>query len=132
MSSTYHPICLSHDPGTVLGQELTRDEANAIRSRDRFKGHEHCDLAIGRYSYPLIEVACLGGQLPGPTGCKSRHLSITWIDRDWLCLLATAGPGAHPEAMRALSERGCWPLERLGRLREELGLPNLPTAGEAP
>jgi hypothetical protein len=121
MSSTYNAICLSHDPGIVIGHDFTYEEANSLSSRDRLTGHETCDIAIGRYSYPLIEVACLGIQLPGPTGCKGYHSSVKWIDRDWLRLLATAGPDAHPEAMRALSAHGCWPLERVHRLRVELG-----------
>lgn len=125
MSSTYSPICLSHDPGIVLAPELTYAEANSLNGRDRLEGHEHCDIVIGRFSYPLIEVACLGRQLPGPSGCKGHHGGPQWIDRDWLRLLlaATTPPSAvHPEVLRPLL-RGCWPLERLGRLRNELGLP---------
>jgi hypothetical protein len=121
VSSTYNAICLSHDPGILIGPDLTYDEANGLNVRARFGGHERCDLVAGRYSYPLIEVACLGIQLPGPTGCKAYHSNVKWIDRDWLRLLATAGPDVHPEAMRALSEHGCWPLERVHRLRVELG-----------
>lgn len=125
MSSRYSPICLSHDPGIILDPEFTYAEANALNSRDRFDGHETCDIVIGRFSYPLIEVACLGSQLPGPTGCKNTHRSPEWIDRGWLRLLfaATTPPNAvHPEVLRPLVG-GCWPLERLSRLRNELGLP---------
>lgn len=131
MSSNYRAICLSHDPGIVIGPDLTYDEANALKDRTRFEGHEHCDLVIGRYSYPLIEAACPGIQLPGPSGCKNRHSDVKWIDRDWLRLLATAGPDAHPEAVGALSERGCWPLERVHRLRIELDLPEPSVKDEA-
>lgn len=134
MSSTYSPICLSHDPGIILGPDLTYDEANGLSSRDRLDGHESCDIVIGRFSYPLVEVACLGDQLRWPIGCKGHHGVPQWIDRDWLRLLfaATTPPNAvHPEVLRPLV-RGCWPLDRLYRLRAELGLPESPTPAGPP
>lgn len=130
MSSNYRAICLSHDPGLVIDHDYTHGEAKSLTIRDRLEGHEHCDIVLGRYSYPLIEVACLGRQLPEPTGCKSYHSSPEWIDRDWLRLLAaaTAPPNAvDPEVLRPLI-RGCWPLERLRRLRGELGMPEADSA----
>lgn len=133
MSSDYYPICLNHDPGIVIDHDFTYEEANSLSTRDRLSGHENCDIVIGRYSAPLVEVACLGRQLAGPTGCKAYHIKAMWIDRDWLRLLATAGPDAHPGAMGALSERGCWPLERVHRLRVELDMPEMAAAsGPAP
>jgi hypothetical protein len=125
VSSTYNAICLSHDPGIVLGPDFTYEEANSLKSRDRLTGHETCDIVIGRYSYPLVEAACLGRQLPGPTGCKGYHSGVEWIDRDWLRLLAAATTppnSVDPELLRPLVQ-GCWPLERLHRLRGELQLP---------
>lgn len=125
MSSTYRPICLNHNPAIVLDPELTYDEAKTLGTRDRFQGHEQCDLVIGRYSYPMVEVACLGRDFPGPTGCKSYHGGIQWTDRSWLRLLLAAAPSIDAELLRPLFA-GCWPLERLERLRVELDLPAQP------
>lgn len=122
MSSNYHPICLSHDRALVIDKNLSYDEAKAFADRDSLDGHQRCDIVVGRFSYPLIEVACLGRQLPGPTGCKSRHGSIEWIDSDWLRLLYAATPHVDTDVLRRHAF-GCWTPERLHRLRDELGLP---------
>jgi hypothetical protein len=125
VSSTYSAICLSHDPALIIGPDLTYDEASRLDSRGRLDGHQHCDIAIGRFSYPLIEVGCLGRQLPGPSGCRKQHGGIEWIDSNWLRLLHTARPHVGPELLRRHTF-GCWPAERLDRLRQELGLADSP------
>jgi hypothetical protein len=132
VSSTYSAICLSHDPGIVLGPDLTYAEANSLNSRDRLAGHETCDLVIGRYSYPLIEAACLGTQLPGPSGCNVHHSNVAWIDRDWLRLLAAAVPlpAIGKDLLQPLLR--CWTPERLHRLRDELGTPKPTPTPAAP
>ena len=130
MSSTYRILCLSHDPAIVIeypefssgsnGRELA--EAAVLRG---IEGHEGCDLLIGRYSYPLVEVGCpdrsrehVGGYHPHDT---------KWVDASWLKLLylAQRAPEGCPE--RQLAERapmpGCWTPEHLHRLRNELALP---------
>lgn len=122
MSSTYYAYCLSHDPALTIGPELTLAEAKALDDRDGLPGHEQCDIAIGRWSGALVEVACLGRQLPGPTGCKGHHARIDWADRDWLRLLAAGAPHIDADLIAPLTTRGCWPLDRLTRLRDELGL----------
>ncbi|HEY5834922.1 hypothetical protein [Streptomyces sp.] len=122
MSSTYYAICLSHDPALVIDREIRRDTVDHLNNRDGLGDHQACDLVIGRFSYPLIEVACLGRQLPGPTGCTRQHSGVEWIDSDWLRLLHSARPHTDPELLRRHTF-GCWPPERLHRLRDELGLP---------
>lgn len=62
-------------------------------------GHRSCDLVLGRFSYPLIEV-CEAGD---------------WLDAGWLRLLLLAGP----DAARTARLRG-WTFERASRLRAEL------------
>lgn len=129
MSSNYHPICLSHDPAIVLDQELRREDTDTI-TRAQINGHEHCDIVIGRFSYPLIEVACLGRQLAEPTGCKAYHSGVKWIDANWLRLLHAATPHADAALLDRSTFR-CWPPERLTRLREELGLAETPAVDDA-
>jgi hypothetical protein len=124
MSSTYRPICLSHDPALVIDREIRYDTIDQFNNRDGLDGHQTCDIAIGRFSYPLIEVACLGRQLPGPTGCKTHHGGTEWVDADWLRLLHAARPTADSDLLRRHTF-GCWPPERLHRLRNELALPEI-------
>lgn len=128
MSSTYYVLCLSHDPAIIVNDPGCNrpEEAEAI-VRERPAGHEHCDLMIGRYSYPLVELGCpstLGRRTPPrPNGITCCHGSTAWVDRDWLWLLAAAHQSSDP-AMMAAIERGhsrqCLPWERLRRLRDEL------------
>lgn len=122
MSSIYRPICLNHDPAIVIDHDLNLEGANGFASRDRIEGHEHCDIVMGRYSYPLIEVGCLGMQLPGPAGCQAAHRGIQWIDRDWLRLLtaATTPPNVIDPAVLRPLHGGCWTPQRLQRLSAEL------------
>jgi len=122
VSSTYSAFCLAHNPALQIGPDLTCDEANNLTSRDRLGGHQDCDIVIGRFSYPLLEVACPGSQLPGPTGCKGSHRSIEWVDVTWLRLLAAAAPLVPADIHERITARGCWPLDRLHRLRNELGI----------
>jgi hypothetical protein len=124
MSSDYHLLCLSHDPALVIEPELPRHQAEEItRDSATLAHHRHCDVVIGRYSCPLVEVACLGITLPGPTGCKGYHSVVKWIDRDWLKLLlaATTPPNEVDPAILKPFTGGCWPLERVDKLRAELG-----------
>lgn len=121
MSSTYSAICLSHDPALTIGPDIRYEDVDTF-TRDRLEGHDQCDIVIGRFSYPLIEVACLGRQLTGRSGCKRQHSGVEWIDSDWLRLLHAARPHVEPGVLRGHTF-GCWPAERLGRLRKELGLP---------
>lgn len=121
MSSTYSALCLAHDPAFYIGPDFTYDEANNLRSRDRLGEHQRCDIVIGRTSGALVELACLGRQLPGPTGCKGYHSGIEWVDVDWLRLLAVAAPLVPDSIHKPLTTR-CWPLDRLNRLRNALSL----------
>lgn len=135
MSSNYSVLCLSHDPAIIVHDPgYNRPEQAEAAIRDGVDGHADCDLMIGRYSYPLIEIGC-----PAASG-RPKHLrpsvvtcyhgSTVWIDRDWLWILAAAYQSPDP-AMRAAIEQGhqqqCLPWERLRRLRVELGF----TVGES-
>jgi hypothetical protein len=116
MSSTYYALCLSHDPAlTVDGGEWSHGyDAAAAALRSGFPGHPGCDLVVGRYSAPLIEVACVGN-------CRGRHTDLRWTDVGWLRLLLLAGPEVASNA--ALNRvTSCWSFDRASRLRVELDM----------
>lgn len=116
MSSTYYALCLSHDPAlTVAEQEWHNGYAEALVAvRKGLHGHAACDVVIGRYSYPMIEVCCTGS-------CPARHADDRWTDVGWLRLLLLAGPEiARDSALRHVTS--CWGFERASRLRVELDI----------
>jgi hypothetical protein len=128
VSSTYYILCLSHDPAiTVNDPSYNRPEQAEAAIAEGIAGHAGCDLVIGRYSYPLVELGCpstLGRRTPPrPNGITCCHGGTVWVDRDWLWILAAAYQSPDP-AMMAAVERGhqrqCLPWERLKRLRNEL------------
>lgn len=129
MSSTYRILCLSHDPAIIAVDDFQRPEAAEAAITAGVTDHTSCDLVIGRYSYPLIELGCPAAQgrpkrlRPGVVTCY--HGSTEWIDRDWMWILAAAYQSPDPD-MRAAIEKGhrqqCLPWERLRRLRAELDI----------
>lgn len=129
MSSNYSVLCLSHDPAIIVHDPgYNRPEQAEAAIRDGIDGHADCDLMIGRYSYPLIEIGCpaaLGRPKHRPGVVTCCHGSTVWIDRDWLWILAAAYQSPDP-GMRAAIEKGrsqqCLPWERLRRLRVELSI----------
>ena len=129
MSSSYSILCLSHDPAIIVGEYSgPKPAADAISTG--IDGHPGCDLLIGRYSYPLVEVGC--PPTPKRTGRPPcwMHADTEWVDVDWLRLLAAAYR-SQDEAVRSATQAGefrCWTWERLRRLRVELGI----TVKEAP
>lgn len=127
MSSTYRVLCLSHDPALVVGDYTSYQSPEEAEDavRDGIDGHSGCDLLIGRYSYPLIEVGCPPShrERPGRYRC-SIHGNTEWVDVAWLRILAHVHQSGNDQ-MRALtgdSRLRCWPWERLRRLRDELGI----------
>lgn len=117
MSSTYPILCLSHDPAIIAhdpGWNRPEQAEEAIRAG--VQGHEDCDLMIGRYSYPLVELGC-------PATCK-YHGHTEWTDREWLILLAAAYQSDDPAVRQAAKDghHHCLSWDRLRRLRVELGI----------
>jgi hypothetical protein len=128
VSSTYYILCLSHDPAiTVNDPGYNRPEEAEAAITAGINDHADCDLVIGRYSYPLVELGCpaaLGRPKHlRPSVVTCYHGGTMWIDRDWLWILAAAYQSPDPD-MRAAIEKGhqqqCLPWERLRRLRNEL------------
>jgi hypothetical protein len=129
VSSTYSVLCLSHDPAIVVhdaGYQQPGQAETAIR--EGIADHIDCDLMIGRYSYPLIEIGCprtfdRPETLRG-TVLRCCHGSTQWVDKDWLLLLTAAYQSDDPLVRQAVADghHGCLPWERLRRLRVELGI----------
>lgn len=132
MSSVYRILCVSHDPALVLKPEYQsgRDgrtlAAHAAAHPDEYEelaAHANCDLLVGRYSYPLVEVGC-----PAPPKDKTpSHYpyhphACKWVDAKWLRLLlhAKQQDGETPLGKAAADVDGCWSASRLDRLRHEL------------
>lgn len=125
MSSTYRILCLSHDPAITAGDDYNSPEAAAAAIAAGVDEHPHCDLLIGRYSYPLIEVGCpptTRPARPGQRGCYA-HATTEWVDVAWLRILAAVHQSGNEEtrALAGDSHLSHWPWERLRRLRDELG-----------
>lgn len=127
MSSTYSVLCLSHDPALIAaeGNWYSPEEAEAaIRERTHgLSDHAACDLLIGRYSYPLIEVGCPGSRVHEGRRCKSLHGPTKWTERSWLQLLYHAQQ--EPNVLGAVTDRHelvCWTPGRLRRIAADLGI----------
>lgn len=110
MSSTYRPICLSHNPaieldiawhsgnnGLIVGEQLTREG---------FSSHPDCDIILGKYSYPLIEVGCIGHR-----NKTFSHEDTKWIDAEWIALLIKARKNNIQLPYPIMT--GCWNPERV-------------------
>ncbi|MEU9640937.1 hypothetical protein [Streptomyces sp. NPDC048188] len=121
MSSTYRILCLSHDPALVEGEYASSTEAEAAVATG-VEGHRRCDLLIGRYSYPLVEVGCPASKYQA-ADLLCCHGEAMWVDAEWLLLLAAAHQSSDEGVTAAVGRFGrhCWQWERLRRLRDELG-----------
>lgn len=117
MSSTYHLMCLSHEPALVID-----NVSWSCRGPDEFAGaitpeHSKCDLLIGRWSGGLAEIGC-------PPSSYHPNV-IIWADARWLRLLAAAYKQPVRKRDPALSAAmvrvsTCWNPRRMERLRAEL------------
>lgn len=126
MSSTYRILCLSHNPAIVIDRE--RDSPNGAiavaadpRSLEAVADHAECDLLVGRYSYPLIELACPPRDI-STAWCKHRR--EVWIDIEWIRLLAAAldieNPALQDAVEGVVRPYRCWTRQRVLRLRSVL------------
>ncbi len=133
MSSEYRVLCLTHDPAIVIANEWQSGngglEAALAAARnpttcEATSEHRRCDLMVGRYSYPLVELACLGSGLLAHQG--PAHRDTVWMDAEWLRLLYHARRSGDPAVLDQASGMstmfGCWSPLRLLRLRVELAV----------
>jgi hypothetical protein len=124
VSSNYRVLCLSHDPAIIAkDSDFNRPEQAEAAIRDGVDGHEHCDLAIGRYSYPLVELGCPATR-DQPAKLRCTHANTEWTEKGWLLLLAAAYQSEDPAVRQAALDgrHHCLPWERMQRLRVELGI----------
>lgn len=139
MSSTYKVLCLSHDPA-ITADDGYHSAAEAERAiQNGVEGHETCDLMIGAYSYPLVNLGCPGLRPDGrrlPAGCTGYHKAAKWVDVAWIRILAHAQQQPAGSELRTLSganEVRCFSPERLRRLYGELNISLVaPVAAAAP
>jgi hypothetical protein len=133
VSSTYRVLCLAHEPALTLAPEWSRpeDAEMAVAKPTEDNGlaeHADCDLLIGRYSYPLIEVGCPASKKGLPASHYPYHPHDTeWMDIAWLRLLWMArdylANDEDPYLRMAVDKApGCWSAQRLTRLAPELRL----------
>ncbi|WP_405479815.1 hypothetical protein [Streptomyces anulatus] len=123
MSSTYRVLCLSHAPAIVIDRDFNTPDDAVDGVVSLVTEHPHCDLMIGRYSSPLIEVACLSyAYRGGGPGCSHKHGK--WVESEWLRLLALAYDSMDPRVAEAAKKGrfSCWTPDRLRRLHPELGI----------
>lgn len=132
MSSDYHVLCLSHDPAIKATDALSFEAAEQA-IREGIDGHEACDLMIGAYSYPLVDLGCPGNSLdhprPGAHRCPSLHTTTKWVGVAWIRILAHAQrqpEGTQLHTLAKATALGCFSPERLHRLRDELQLAEEP------
>jgi hypothetical protein len=126
VSSNYRILCLSHDPATIASDDYASPEAAEAAIIAGLSEHPECDLLVGRYSYPLVEVGCPPTTTPRGSGQHNcyPHSQTEWAEVAWLRLLAAAHQSGDDQ-MRALANDhhlAHWPWERLRRLRGELGV----------
>jgi hypothetical protein len=124
MSSTYRILCLSHDPAIVAtDDEYPSPEAVEAALAAGLDSHPGCDLLIGRYSYPLVEVGCppTTRERPGQHACLTHSVTV-WVDVAWLWVLAAVYQAKGAQTFESGHAIRHWPWERLRRLREELGI----------
>lgn len=123
MSSTYRILCLDHEPALTLDRDYQSAPSAEADLVDGIEGHETCDLMIGRYSAPLVELGCPRWRQGQPSPC--HHSGPEWADVEWLRLLALAQQepeGSSIHAAASASGLRCWSPRRLQRLSAELGM----------
>jgi hypothetical protein len=127
MSSVYRILCLSHDPAIqVADREYGTHESAITVARDPYHhgllNHARCDLLVGQYSYPLIEVCCPSHRGLGEDG-HDDHDEPRWILVEWLRLFVAAAQVKPVDGLNLTiggAESGCWTTQRLLRLRSEI------------
>lgn len=123
MSSNYHVLCVSHDPAIVIedGDAIVSSGEAIRKAQAGLVEHPSCDLLVGRYSYPLVEVCCFGNHVAQQIPC-AHHVPI-WAEAGFLRVALLALKYAPTDrAMQAALERvpSCWTGHRLQSLRLEL------------
>lgn len=129
MSSTYRVLCLSHDPAIVAADgDWNRPEFAEAAIREGIEGHETCDLLLGRYSYPLVEVGCPANPKRDDGLACGWHSRTQWVDRGWLQLLYLAQHEPSGKLLAGVKDQTrfrCWTPQRLHRIADDLDVTRL-------
>lgn len=135
MSSDYFFICMSHDPGMLVGREYRLAEVTGDALPEAVAGlrreHPKCDLALARESGAIVEVGCITTAVHG-------HAVPRWTDMDILRVVLHArpfepqGPGLAWALGRLFDASRCWPQERIWRLKAVVDLEPAQYFPEAP
>lgn len=123
MSSSYHVLCLSHDPAIVAASECRGSEGAERLIASEIEGHERCDLVIMRVSGGPSEFGCPPvTDRAGQRRCNYHPHSTHWADVAWLRVLHIAYDADPDRVQECGAALRCWPLERVHRLRYHLGI----------
>jgi len=130
MSSTYRGICLNHTPALAFPADSVYQDLHQfvamiqagkkLATRDRtdtleILAHAGCDVVVGAYSYPLVEVYCLPNldhRHVRPEPFDAKALNELWH------LLNSNRRADRREARRAMAAfpTPCWGQDRLNML----------------
>jgi hypothetical protein len=125
VSSTYRVLYLSHTPALVAAEFPNRAEAEDAATAG-LDDHPGCDLMIGRYSYPLVELGCPATTThPARAHLCAGHTTTTWADAALLGLLVHAYRHPVSSPLRKYASDytfRCWSPERLNALLVELAI----------
>lgn len=126
MSSTYQLICMNHDPGIVVWDDhhqTFQPLEEKLKSDDPWE-HSGCDVVIGRFSYPLIEVGCPWSL--GKYAYRCEHAATMWTEASWLKLLflhavspESSLSSLAPTVFKSIPR--CWTPGRVMKLRTFFG-----------
>lgn len=127
MSSTYYTLCLSHDPAIRIDRDHSTAEEALAAIAAGLDEHPDCDLLVGRFSYPLVEVACPPTRDQRHTPKCLAHGGPAWASRELLRLLAAAylSGDSAVRAATAVNAFQHWTPQRIHRLRDLLDIPGL-------
>lgn len=127
---------MSHDPGMELmshewqsgndGRVGVMDALARIGHGEfpELDAHTKCDLLVGRYSYPIVEVGCPPSHPARQLSTPCRHNTPYWVESQWLRLLWSShvemapGSPALPVLAKAVErfQHTCWTHQRMERL----------------
>jgi hypothetical protein len=118
VSSRYTIICLTHDPainesGSDWG-DLESALGHVLLGTGPAEAHRSCDVVIGRWSYPLIEVYCPPTFNRPASACA--HSGVRDTPVGWLRLLHHSRINDDQTDRLVGHDASCWTAARLDRL----------------
>lgn len=116
MSSRYRIICLSHTPALEVEEGWTSlgDAAEALATGcGSAEPHRVCDVVIGEYSYPLVDLHCPPGRhghrWVNSVDVRKLRSTLDRLSRGWWT-------AEYREARLWCMRNPCWSVDRLTAL----------------